>query len=184
MDEQGKIHDEHPFVTPIADREPARRFRGRLVAPVTIVTSGDEDERVGLTVSSLVVAEGDPPLIYMLVGSTTDLWYAIEETERFVVHVVEADDRGLADIFAGLRPSPGGPFVNVDTTHSDHGPIITHLQSRAFCTLVSSAEDSYSLLVAGAVDRSRSATSTIRSPTSVVPTACSSSDPQRPRANP
>ena len=102
--------------------------------------------------NGVVVAEGDPPLVYLLIGSTTDLWYAIEETGRFVVHVAEAPDRGLADVFAGLRPSPGGPFVSLDTEQSEYGPVISHLGTRAYCTLASAVEDSYSLLVAGAVD--------------------------------
>ena len=151
-DEQGQIHDEHPFLKPVSDRDPARRFRGRLAAPVTIVTAGDEDERVGLTVSSLVIAEGEPPVVYLLLGATTDLWYAVEDTRRFVVHIAEADHRGLADVFAGLRPSPGGPFFGLDTKQSDHGPVLTNLENRAYCSLLHSREESYSLLVAAAVD--------------------------------
>ena len=57
----GEIHEgEHPFIRPEADRDPVRRFRGRLVAPVTIVTAGDDVGRAGLTVSSLMLAEGEP----------------------------------------------------------------------------------------------------------------------------
>jgi len=152
-EDQGGIHEEHPFATPVADRDPVRRFRGRLAAPVTIVTAGDEDDRVGLTVSSLVVAEGEPSLVYMLLGPATDLWFAVDETRRFVVHVAEADHRGMADVFAGIRPSPGGPFFGLDTVQSDHGPVITALANRAYCRLVASREESYSLLVAGAVER-------------------------------
>ncbi len=51
----GEIHDEHPFVTPPEQRDPARRLRGRLAAPVTILTAGRDRNRTGLTVSSLVV---------------------------------------------------------------------------------------------------------------------------------
>ncbi|HLA66452.1 MAG TPA: flavin reductase, partial [Acidimicrobiia bacterium] len=71
------IHDEHPFTDPEGVRDPVRRFRGRLVAPVTIVTAGAPADRTGLTVSSIIVAEGDPSRIYFLCGTGTDLWEAI-----------------------------------------------------------------------------------------------------------
>ena len=151
--DQGGIHEEHPFAPTPEDRDPARRYRGRLVAPVTIVTAGDRDERVGLTISSLVISEGQPPVVYLLVGPTTDLRYAIEETSRFVIHVAEAGHRGLADIFAGVRPAPGGPFLGLETDDSDYGPVIAMLGSRAYCTLLRASEDSYSILVAATMDR-------------------------------
>ena len=34
------IHDDNPFGIPEADRDPVRRFRGRMPAPVTVVTAG------------------------------------------------------------------------------------------------------------------------------------------------
>lgn len=64
----GRIHFEHPFATPLEERDPTRRFRGRLAAPVTVWTSGAVSGRGGLTVSSLLVAEGDPGIILGLVG--------------------------------------------------------------------------------------------------------------------
>ena len=86
----GAIHDEHPFVPPPEQRDPVRLLRGRLVAPVTIFTAGDDPAGwTGLTVSSLVVAEGDPPLLYCLLGPTTDLVERIAQTDRFLVHVCE-----------------------------------------------------------------------------------------------
>ena len=57
----GEIHEgEHPFHPPEGERDPVRRMRGRLAAPVTIITAGDDVGRSGLTVSSLMLAEGDP----------------------------------------------------------------------------------------------------------------------------
>ena len=101
------IHAEHPFADLPEDRDPVRRFRGRLVSPVTIFTSGEGDRRTGLTVSSLFVAEGELGRLHAVVGPNTDLWDVVAETERFVVHVCGVDDTGLAEVFAGLRPSPG-----------------------------------------------------------------------------
>ena len=125
--------DSNPFADAVGERHPARRFRGRLTGPVTIITSGDEDGRTGLTVSSIVVAEGEPPLVYFLLSATSDLFYAIEETRKFIVHVCAADHRDLADIFAGLRPSPGGKFIGRSVTQTDYGPVLDDIETRSFC---------------------------------------------------
>ena len=144
---------QNPFVPPIEEREPLRRFRGRLAAPVTIVTAGSESRRAGLTVSSLFVIEGEPGRIHLVVGPVTDLWDAIEETGRCVVHISNERHRGVADVFAGLRPSPGGPFTSVETTSSDWGPVITDMADRAYCSKIATSEVGWSGVVEAEVDR-------------------------------
>ncbi len=143
----------NPFAPPESHRDELRRLRGRLTSPVTIVTAGDEDERTGLTVSSIVVAEGEPPATYLLVGSATDLFYAIEKTGKFVVHVCEGRHRELADVFAGQRPSPGGMFAGLQVTQTEYGPVLDGIGTRAYCTFQRGSEETYSVLVAATVDR-------------------------------
>lgn len=150
---QGGVHEEHPFETPSDERDPARRFRGRLAAPVTIVTSGAGEHRTGLTVSSLVVAEGDPSRIYFLLGSTTDLFYGLEETGKFVVHVLESHDQALADIFAGLRPSPGGRFADVAVEQTEWGPVLSDVKTRAYCTFEGGDEETFFIVAEGKIDK-------------------------------
>jgi 3-hydroxy-9,10-secoandrosta-1,3,5(10)-triene-9,17-dione monooxygenase reductase component len=146
------IHGDNPFTESPDQRDPVRRFRGRLSAPVTIVTSGRGDDRTGLTVASLMVIEGDPGLIQMVVGPTSDLWDYLEASSRFVVHVCHRGDRELAEVFAGLRPNPGGIFAGLDVSRSDHGPVIDRLPNRAYCGFIEKEEVGYSGLVTGAID--------------------------------
>ncbi len=153
MVDQGGVHDDHPFETSADQRDPARRFRGRLAGPVTIITSGSGEHRTGLTVSSLVVAEGDPSRIYFLLGSTTDLFYGLEETGKFVVHVLESDDQALADVFAGLRPSPGGKFVDLDVEQTEWGPVLSKVETRAYCTFEGGDEEPFFIVAEGRVDK-------------------------------
>lgn len=153
MSDQGGVHDEHPFATPADQRDPARRFRGRLAAPVSVITSGSGNHRTGLTVSSLVVAEGDPSRIYFLLGSTTDLFYGLEETGKFVVHVLEAGNETIADIFAGLRPSPGGRFVGLNVEQSEWGPVLTDIPTRAYCTFEGGDEETFFIVGEGTIDK-------------------------------
>ncbi|MDJ0663826.1 MAG: flavin reductase family protein [Acidimicrobiia bacterium] len=153
MTDQGGVHEDHPFETPPDQRDPARRFRGRLAAPVTVITSGAGDHRTGLTVSSLVVAEGDPSRIYFLLGSTTDLFYGLEETGKFVVHILEEGNEAIADIFAGLRPSPGGRFADLDVEQTAWGPVLTDIPNRAYCTFEGGDEETFFIVAEGAIDK-------------------------------
>jgi flavin reductase (DIM6/NTAB) family NADH-FMN oxidoreductase RutF len=152
MTDQGGIHEEHPFVVPPEQRDPVRQFWGRLGAPVAIVTSGEEGHGVGLTVSSMMVAEGTPPFLYFLVGGTTELFYAMDTTGKFVVHVCESSHRARAEAFAGQRPAPGGPFTGLPVRHTPWGPVIEDMGSRVFCSVADMDEDSYSIIVEATID--------------------------------
>lgn len=151
--DRGGIHDEHPFKTPMELRDPVRRFRGRLAAPVTLVTSGSGDRRTGLTVSSILVAEGEPSYVHFLCGTNTDLWDEIRSTGRFIVHILEGEHRDLSDRFAGIRPSPGGLFAGLDVRDTPYGPELPVLQSRAFCRYESHRDDPIHALVHGVIER-------------------------------
>ena len=146
------IHAEHPFADRPEDRDPVRRFRGRLAHPVTIIMSGEGDRRTGLTVSSLFVVEGEPGRVHAIVGPNSDLWDVAAETERFVVHVCDVDATSLAEVFAGLRPSPGGLFATMNTTPSKWGPLLDELPDRLFCSLESLVESGNSGVFVGVVD--------------------------------
>lgn len=149
----GEIHEgEHPFHAPEVERDPIRRLRGRLAAPVTIVTAGDDDGWAGLTVSSLMLAEGDPGSFHFLVGPTADVLDDIKRTDRFVVHVLSREHRVLSEVFAGRRPSPGGPFTGIPTTQTEWGPAIDAVDDRAFCGHVAAVEHGYSLLVSATIE--------------------------------
>lgn len=149
----GFVHHEDPFRPDKGTRAPARRFRGRLVAPVTVCTSGSGADATGLTVASLLVAEGEPSLVIALINDLTDLYERIVASRRFVVHVASQADRVLADRFAGLRPSPGGLFVGTSVEGSPWGPVLADLPNRAFCRLVSTDDVAYQRLVRAEIEK-------------------------------
>jgi flavin reductase (DIM6/NTAB) family NADH-FMN oxidoreductase RutF len=141
---------EDPFATPPELRDPARRLRARLVAPVTVWTATQDDGgRAGLTVSSMVVVEGAPAAVMGLVGPVTDFWEAVAATKRFVVHVLGERQRRLADDFAGGNPGPDAPFGTVPVTESEWGPCLDEVPTRAYCQLGGFLEAGYFLLVRG-----------------------------------
>lgn len=147
------IHDDHPFKDLPEDRDPVRQFRGRLAAPVTVVTSGRPGNEAALTVSSLMVADGEPSSVLTLIGTNTDLWEAIEASRRFVVHILDSSRREDADAFAGIRPRPGGVFAGVAVEQSDWGPVLSDSANRVFCSLASSIALPFHHLVEGEIEK-------------------------------
>lgn len=116
------IHPDHPFVPPEGDRDPLRRLRGRMPSPVTVWTAGAGRGRCGLTVSSLLVAEGDPGGVLGLVSADSGLWES--SPTSVVVNLLGAEHRFLADAFAGTAPAPGGPFTLGEWSDSEWGPVL------------------------------------------------------------
>jgi flavin reductase (DIM6/NTAB) family NADH-FMN oxidoreductase RutF len=90
--------------------------------------------------------------VHAVVGPNSDLWDVSAQTERFVVHVCDVEDTGLAEVFAGLRPSPGGLFAGTNTTPSKWGPLLDELPDRLFCSLESRVESGNSGVLVGVVD--------------------------------
>ncbi len=119
------IHTDHPFVPGEGDRDPLRRLRGRLAAPVTVWTTGAGRDRAGLTISSLLVADGDPARVLGLVDEDSELADALDDTGLVTVNVLGERHRFLADVFAGLAPAPGGSFTQGDWVDDEHGPRLT-----------------------------------------------------------
>ena len=150
----GEIHEDvNPFSTPEEDRDPERRFRGRLAAPVTVITAGDAFDRAGMTVSSIVVSEGEPGKVHFLAAPTADLCGVIDRSGRFVVHILDTGHREISEIFAERRPSPGGLFAGVAYEDGAWGPVLTEVADRAYCSAAKATAVGYSLLVSGDINR-------------------------------
>lgn len=117
------IHDTHPFADP--DPDPARRLRGRLGGAVSLWTAGDLDDphgRAGLTITSLMLAAGEPTRLLALVDPDSDLADVVADTGRCVVQLLTWEHRGLAEAFAGTAPAPGGPFRQAPFEQTAWGP--------------------------------------------------------------
>lgn len=142
------IHDTHPFAEP---DDPVRRFRGRLGGAVSLWTADEGDGRVGLTVSSLMVAAGEPARVLGLLDPDSGLAEALDRIGRAVVHLLSWADRDLADAFGGMAPAPGGPFRLRDWGRGDHGPVLRD-RTHALVSVESTATAGWSLLVTARID--------------------------------
>jgi flavin reductase (DIM6/NTAB) family NADH-FMN oxidoreductase RutF len=129
------IHSDHPFADPEGSRDAARRLRGRLSARVSLWTTGSGRTRAGLTVSSMLVAGGEPPLVVGLIDPDSDLGESLEVGDRVVVHLLEWEHRDLAEQFAGLMPAPGGTFAAATWEQTPAGPRLADASTWAACTV-------------------------------------------------
>lgn len=130
------IHSDHPFLPPESDRSPVRRLRGRLPSPVGLWTSGHEGRRAGLTVSSMLVADGDPGYVVGLIDALSDLWPVLRSAGTAVVSLLGGPHQRLADAFGYVAPAPGGPFRMIEWTDTAWGPAPVGVGAWAGCTLI------------------------------------------------
>jgi 3-hydroxy-9,10-secoandrosta-1,3,5(10)-triene-9,17-dione monooxygenase reductase component len=145
-----RIHATDPFATPEHERSPVRRFRGRLASAVTLWTAPGP---AGLTVSSALVADGEPGRLLGLVDDESVLWEAAEAAGRFAVTPLGAGDQQLADRFAGLMPAPGGPFAAGRWTETPYGPVPAGAVAWAGCRLDAARPYGWALLVEATIER-------------------------------
>ena len=75
-----------------------------------------------MTVSSMLLAAGEPDRVLGLIDPDSDFWESDPTT--WTVNVLGAEHRFLADAFAGTAPAPGGPFTLGDWSDSEWGPVL------------------------------------------------------------
>jgi flavin reductase (DIM6/NTAB) family NADH-FMN oxidoreductase RutF len=141
-------HGSNPFAEP---PDPVRRFRGRLGGAVSLWTAGEGAARVGLTVSSLMLANGEPARVLGLLDPDADLTDALLDTGVGVVQLLTWADRDLAEGFAGTGPAPGGAFRMGAWEQTTHGPALVG-RTRALVRVESSRPEGWSTLVAAVVE--------------------------------
>ena len=139
------IHSEHPFLDPEPD--PVRRWRGRLGGAVSLWTSGDAEGRAGLTVTSLMVANGEHARGLALLDPDSELADVLGRTGRAVVQLLGWTHRDLADAFAGTAPAPGGPFRTGEFEQTDWGPRLVSAPTWAGVALETTTDVGWSGLV-------------------------------------
>jgi flavin reductase (DIM6/NTAB) family NADH-FMN oxidoreductase RutF len=144
------IHASHPFAEP---DDPARRLRGRIAGRATLWTSGAGSERAGLTVSSVMVAAGEPARVLALLDPDSDLAARLLDTRRAVVSLLAWRHRDLAEAFAGRLPAPGGAFRLAEFGDSAWGPVLGDAAGWAGLELADARPVGWSLLVEARVDR-------------------------------
>jgi 3-hydroxy-9,10-secoandrosta-1,3,5(10)-triene-9,17-dione monooxygenase reductase component len=87
-----------------------------------------------------------------LVDEESDLWDAVSESGRLAVIQLTADERLLADQFAGVMPAPGGLFRTMEWTATPYGPVPAGQRTWAGCLLDRSRPCGWGLLVEATIE--------------------------------
>nr|WP_237448328.1 flavin reductase family protein [Nocardioides flavescens] len=127
-------------------------MRGRLGGAVTLWTSGAGSERAGLTLTSVMVALGEPARVLGLVDPDSDLALAVEETGTAVVQLLSWPHRDLAEAFAGTAPAPGGVFAQAEFVDTAWGPRLAEAHTWAGVRLESAVGAGWSSLLTTTVE--------------------------------
>ncbi|HET7430682.1 MAG TPA: flavin reductase [Nocardioides sp.] len=144
------IHATHPFADPEPD--PVRRFRGRVGGTVSLWTAGEGRDRAGLTVTSFLVAAGEPARVLGLLDPDADLTERLASEGRGVVQLLRWADRDLAEMFAGQAPAPGGVFGQAGFVATPWGPRLASAGTWAGVRLESGQAVGWSTLVTTVVE--------------------------------
>lgn len=148
MDETGRvtIHHEHPFADPPGSRRELRRLRGRWPSGVSVWTSSagtvaSRHRPVGLTVSSLLFADGEPGELLALLDPDSDLADALAADPRAMVSLLPERRVDVAQVFAGQAPAPGGRFTVGEWTEAPYGPQLADAVAAVAVEVVEVTED-------------------------------------------
>jgi flavin reductase (DIM6/NTAB) family NADH-FMN oxidoreductase RutF len=117
------IHSGHPFA-PDNGGDPLRRFRGRMPSAVSVWTAEIGGRRAGWTLSSFLVAQGDPAEVVGILDEDSNLADLLTDGAPFTVNLLAWPHRALADAFAGVGPAPGGAFRLAEWTDGGWGPAL------------------------------------------------------------
>jgi flavin reductase (DIM6/NTAB) family NADH-FMN oxidoreductase RutF len=123
-------------------------------APVTIWTTTTGDRRDGWTVSSMMVADGDPAEVIGLLDEDADFTDLVRETGRCTVNLLGSGQGPVAEAFARVAPSPGGPFRTGEWSDGAYGPRLVGAAGWLGVRLLAPPEDhaGWTLLARGVIE--------------------------------
>ena len=153
------IHHHHPFLPPEGERSPLRRFRGRMLAPVTVWTTYADSRPLGWTVSSVLLVDGPEPALVGLLDPDADLTEAITSDDeqasggKVAISLLGWQHRQLPDAFAGIAPAPGGPFKLASWTDTGYGPVLSDAPAWLGATVLDSRPLGWSTLLTARIDQ-------------------------------
>lgn len=150
------IHSEHPFQDAFSERDPVRRLRGRLGGTVTLWTAGGgPTPRAGLTVSSRMIAAGEPGHALALLDPDSSFAETLAATRTCIMHLLGHEHRDISDAFAGAAPAPGGAFRIGEWVDSEWGPVLSGVSGWAGLRLGDGGlrDVGWSVLAVGVIER-------------------------------
>jgi flavin reductase (DIM6/NTAB) family NADH-FMN oxidoreductase RutF len=131
------------------DATQLRSVCGHFVTGVTIVTSVDGQEPVGLTVNSFTSVSLDPPLILFCLHRASSVRRAILATKCFTVNILAEAQHDLSRRFAtrGVSRFSAVPY----STGSNGAPVLQDALAHVSCRLIEELQGGDHVIVLGEV---------------------------------
>lgn len=107
-----------------------RRVLGTVAAPVSVVTSLDEDGPHGTTVSAFCSLSLSPPMVLVALDRDSDLLALIDRTRRYGINVLARGQERFAERFARKGRDK---FAGVDWAPDDDLPRLPGAQAWLAC---------------------------------------------------
>ena len=99
--------------TPEVDSGALRKALGGFPTGVTVITTGEGDQRHGMTASSFNSVSLDPPLVLFSAGSQSGTLAALRENGSFAINLLASDQSDLCYRFA--KGTPAQRFEGLET---------------------------------------------------------------------
>lgn len=124
-----------PSAAPAIDGQLFRAAMRELAGAVSVVTTGRDGLRTGLTATSVTSLSADPPSLLVCINRASSVLPILRETQAFAVNVLAGHQDAVADRFAG-RGGAYGParYAGADwTTLATGMPILAEALASLDC---------------------------------------------------
>jgi len=138
------------MTTPQMDSKEFRNALGQFATGVTVITTLDKDgNKAGMTVNSFSSVSLEPMLVLWSLAKTAKTFDAFNVTERFAIHVLNADQQAISNQFASRG---GDRFENIALTKGHGGiPILQDYSAVFQCEIEARHEGGDHIIMVGRV---------------------------------
>jgi flavin reductase (DIM6/NTAB) family NADH-FMN oxidoreductase RutF len=145
------------FISQATDKAACDGFRSamrHLASGVSVITTGQDEQRSGLTATSVSSLSMEPPSLVVCINRASVTLQAMRENRVFGVNFLAASHRDVAERFAGRRNVSGAArFDNSEwITLVTGAPLLSDALAAVDCTVETTTEWSTHALVIGRVE--------------------------------
>lgn len=135
---------------PQMDSKEFRNALGQFATGVTVITTLDQNSnKVGMTVNSFSSVSLEPMLVLWSLAKTAKTFEAFDATERFAIHVLNAEQQAISNQFASRC---GDRFENVNHTEGHGGiPLLEDYSAVFQCEIEARHEGGDHIIMVGRV---------------------------------
>ena len=150
-----EAHEAHPLAAQDrpGDAESLKLAMRSLAGGVSIITTGQGEERTGATVTSATALSVDPPRMRVALNRTSSTWPVLQRFGHFGVNIVGPQHETLANQFAGVGGLKGAErYRGFEWTHLATGsPLLEDAVAAIDCSVEEAIERHSHVIVIGTV---------------------------------